>query len=112
MTFNYSSLIPSAIEPGRFLWEVIDDTMWPKFKQGEYAFIEPGRAPMPGDDVLVRMTTGETVLMQLLARDCDLIMTRYGDRQILRVKPHDVDWMLFVLTVFPARCIAPHVLVH
>lgn len=42
----------------------------PRVKSGEHLIVEPSAEPLPGDDVLLKLISGEQMLMQLLyARD-------------------------------------------
>lgn len=38
----------------------------PRVKSGEYLIIEPSTKPMPGDDVFVKLASGELMVLQLL----------------------------------------------
>jgi hypothetical protein len=55
--------------------------MRPRIKSGECIVVEPGGSPVPGDDVLVRLVSGEYMLMQLLyARDREFTLGNLNEK--------------------------------
>ncbi len=53
----------------------------PRVKSGEFIVVEPGVSPVPGDDVLVRLVSGEYMLMQLLyARDGEFTLGNINEK--------------------------------
>jgi phage repressor protein C with HTH and peptisase S24 domain len=57
----------ATTDPHAFLTPVVGTSMVPKFNPGEFVFVEPGTPAEPGDDVLVRLATGETIIKQLVS---------------------------------------------
>jgi phage repressor protein C with HTH and peptisase S24 domain len=45
---------------------VIGDAMYPRIKSGEYVVVEPGHASAPGDDVMVTLKDGRTMVREFL----------------------------------------------
>ena len=84
-------------DPCAFLTPVIGTSMVPVYNPGDFAFVEPGTEIDLGDDVLVRLKTGETMLKRLLVRRPDGIqLGSYGEPGTLYFKPEEITWMYYV----------------
>ena len=84
-------------DPHAFLTPVIGTSMVPVYNPGDFAFVEPSTEVDLGDDVLVRLTTGETMLKQLRVRREDGIqLGSYGEPGTLYFKPNEITWMYYV----------------
>lgn len=86
-----------------FVVPVRDDSMWPRYKPGEYALVEPSIAPEIGDDVLVRLTTGETMIRRLLSRDGGNQLGSLKTDDVLIAFPDDIASMHYVAHQVPAH---------
>jgi phage repressor protein C with HTH and peptisase S24 domain len=85
-----------------FACRVVGDSMWPKYKQGDYCVMLPNKQPEIEDEVLVRLVTGETLLKRLLGRRGVVRLGSYNDPEVLTYDPDQIVWMYFVLAPFPA----------
>lgn len=84
-------------DPYAFLTPVIGTSMVPVYNPGDFAFVEPGTEIDLGDDVLVRLNTGETMLKRLLVRRSDGIqLGSYGEPGTLYFRPEEITWMYYV----------------
>ncbi|WP_197067589.1 helix-turn-helix transcriptional regulator [Cupriavidus sp. SHE] len=84
-------------DPHAFLTPIIGTSMAPVYNPGDFAFVEPGTEVDLGDDVLVRLKTGETLLKRLLVRRADgLQLGSYGEPGTLFFKPDEITWMYYV----------------
>jgi len=84
-------------DPHAFLTSVIGTSMAPVYNPGDFAFVEPGVEVDLGDDVLVRLATGETMLKRLLVRRDDGIqLGSYGEPGTLFFRPDEITWMYYV----------------
>jgi len=84
-------------DPYAFLTPVIGTSMVPVYNPGDFAFVEPGTEVDLGDDVLVRLNTGETLLKRLLVRRPDgMQLGSYGEPGTLYFKPDEITWMYYV----------------
>lgn len=84
-------------DPHAFLTPVIGTSMVPVYNPGDFAFVEPSTEVDLGDDVLVRLNTGETMLKQLrVRRDNGIQLGSYGEPGTLYFKPDEITWMYYV----------------
>lgn len=84
-------------DPCAFLTPVIGTSMVPVYNPGDFAFVEPETEIDLGDDVLVRLNTGETMLKRLLVRRPDGIqLGSYGEPGTLYFRPDEITWMYYV----------------
>jgi phage repressor protein C with HTH and peptisase S24 domain len=103
-TDEYAEL--ATIDPHAFLTPVVGTSMVPRFNPGEFAFVEPGTEPEPGDDVLVRLITGETLLKKLTGRRGGAVeLYSYNEREQgpMFFKDMEISWMYYVGHPVPAR---------
>lgn len=99
---NWSHIMADA-DFTEYLFEVLDESMWPRFKQGEYAVVEPWIAPLLNDDVLVRLRNGETLIRRLLSDDSRKVrLGTWGTAGDLVLLPDDIVWMHHVSGFRPA----------
>lgn len=61
---------------GAYAVNVVGDSMEPAFRQGHLAYVDPSKAPRPGDDVVVIQKTGEWFVKQLMRRTARAIIAR------------------------------------
>ncbi|WP_171518235.1 helix-turn-helix transcriptional regulator [Cupriavidus necator] len=84
-------------DPYAFLTPVIGTSMAPVYNPGDFAFVEPGTEVDLGDDVLVRLATGETMLKRLLVRRGEGVqLGSYGEPGTLFFKPEEITWIYYV----------------
>lgn len=84
-------------DPSAFLTPVIGTSMAPVYNPGDFAFVEPGTEIDLGDDVLVRLQTGETMLKRLLVRRSEGIqLGSHSEPGTLFFKPEEITWMYYV----------------
>lgn len=100
-TDRYAELATS--DPNAFLTPIIGDSMSPRYNAGEFALIEPSTEPELEDDVLVRLTTGETMLKRLLARRGGIRLGSYNEPEIRTFQPEEISWMYYSAHPVPAR---------
>lgn len=106
-TDEYADLATS--DEHAFLVPVVGASMTPRFQPGEFALVEPSTAPELEDDVLVRLTTGETLIKRLLSRRDGIRLGSWNDPAVLNLKEADVDWMYYIAHPVPARKIKSRV---
>lgn len=93
----------ASSDPSAFLCEVEGTSMMERYSPGEFALVEPNTPIQAGDDVLVRLTTGETMLKRL-----DVIQSGYrlrslnGGEQFFFHEPQ-VSWVYYVAHPVPRR---------
>jgi phage repressor protein C with HTH and peptisase S24 domain len=93
-------------DPHAFLTPVVGLSMVPRFNPGEFAFVEPGTEPEAGDDVLVRLVTGETLIKKLASKRGGVVeLQSYNEREQgpLFYKPEEISWMYYIAHPVPAR---------
>lgn len=90
-------------DPHAFITEVTGDSMIPRYNPSEYALVEPGTEPEIEDDVLVRLSTGHTMIKRLLSKRGGYRLGSYNDAAVLHYKAEDVTWMYYVAYPVPAR---------
>lgn len=100
-TDEYSEIATS--DPHAFLVPIVGDTMVPRYNPGEFALVEPATEPELEDDVLVRLTTGETMLKRLLARRGGIRLGSYAVQDVQTYRPEEISWMYYVAHPVPAR---------
>lgn len=101
VTDEYAELASS--DPRAFICPVVGDSMFPRFMPGEYVLVQPGRAPEIEDTVLVRLSTGETMLKRLLSRrDSNVRLGSWNDPTILNFREEEVSWIYTVAHAVPA----------
>lgn len=89
-----------------FLTPVVGTSMSPRFNPGEFAFVEPGTEVEVGDDVLVRLTGGETMIKKLTSRRGGTIeLYSYNEREqgSLFFKADNISWMYYIAHPVPSR---------
>lgn len=101
--FNeYAEVISS--DPHAFIVRVVGTSMVPKFTPGAYALVEPGTEPDIEDDVLVRLTNGQTMIKQLLSRRGHVRLGSYNKaHETLEYTKDEITWMYYVAYPVPAR---------
>lgn len=90
-------------DPKAFIVEVIGPSMAPRYNPGEFALVEPGTEPDIEDDVLIRLTSGQTMIKRLLSRRAGYRFGSYNDPEILTFQDSDVSWVYYVAHPVPAR---------
>lgn len=93
----------STTDEHAFACRVVGDSMVPRYMPGEFALVEPGTPPELEDDVLVRLTTGETMLKRLLSRRSGIRLGSYNGSEILTFTEEQVSWMYYVAHPIPAK---------
>ena len=87
-----------------FVVQVTDDSMWPKYTPGEYALVEPDSIPDVGDDVLVRLVTGETLIKTLAARSPDGVrLSSYNSTDVRFYAHEEIRLMYWVPFPIPQK---------
>lgn len=93
----------ASSDPHAFLAEVVGPSMIPRFNPGEFALVEPETEPDIEDDVLVRLTSGETLLKRLLSRRGGLRLGSYNDPDTFFLHPGEYTWCYYVAHPVPRR---------
>lgn len=93
----------ASADPHAFLVSVVGTSMVPRYNPGEYALVEPGTEPDLEDDVLVRLTSGETMLKRLLSRRAGYRFGSYNDQGVLQYTNEEIVWVYYVAHPVPAR---------
>jgi phage repressor protein C with HTH and peptisase S24 domain len=83
-------------DPHAFLCPIIGTSMAPVYNPGDFAFVEPGTEVELGDDVLVRLTAGGTMLKQLRSLRNGVQLGSYNEPGTLFFKPEEIAWMYYV----------------
>lgn len=74
--FDYLPRPKGLTDPNAYAVEIRGDSMFPRFKDGERVLVSPQAEARPGNDVIVRLTSGEVVCKTLqLSRDRQLLLT-------------------------------------
>lgn len=84
-----------------FLVKVVGQSMFPAFKSGHFALIRPGAPIEVNDEVLVRLTTGQSLLKILKGRRGDIWLGSYNDAEELNFRPDEVTWMYRAVYAIP-----------
>ncbi len=92
-----------STDPHAFIIRVVGTSMVPKFSPGDYALIEPGTDPDIEDDVLVRLSDGQTLIKRLLSRRGAIRLGSYNDTAVLTYEKDEVTWLYYVAYPVPAR---------
>ncbi len=79
-----------------FLTPIVGTSMSPVYNPGDFAFVEPSTPVEAGDDVLVRLTTGETMLKRLRSCHNGIQLESYNEPGTLFFAPEEVSWMYYV----------------
>lgn len=98
---------PPILESRRDVYAVYisGHSMEPRFEPGDPVIVDPKRAPKPGDDVIVQLTTdGETVataLIKRLVRQSSnyVELRQYNPPKVFRVDRERVKWLHRVLSM-------------
>jgi len=96
----------ASADPQAFLTPVIGRSMVPRFNPGEFAFVEPGTAPEPGDDVLVRLSSGGTMIKRLVSTRggmIELYSYNEAEQEPLFFRAEEITWMYYIAHPVPAR---------
>lgn len=86
-----------------FVVRVHGDSMYPKYAAGDYALVEPSEPSELGDDVLVRLASGETLLKRLLSTRGGVRLGSYNTQEVMTFRPEEITWMYYVAHPIPAR---------
>lgn len=103
-TDEYAEL--ATTDTHAFLTPVVGTSMVPKFNPGDFVFVEPGTVPEPGDDVLVRLVSGETLIKKLTStRGGVMELYSYNEREQgpMFFKAEDISWMYYIAHYVQAR---------
>jgi phage repressor protein C with HTH and peptisase S24 domain len=106
-TNEYAEVV--STDPHAFIIKVVGTSMVPKFTPGDFALVEPGTEPDIEDDVLVRLTNGQTMLKRLLSRRGHIRLGSYNDPAVLTFERNEVVWTYYVAYPVPARKIKSRV---
>lgn len=91
-----------------FIVQVDTDAMSPRFEPGDYVLVEPSTAVEIEDDVVVKLTNGETLLRRLVSRRAGLRLSSVNERvPPITVSDDEVLWMFHVAHSVSARKIKP-----
>lgn len=93
----------ASADPHCFLIKVVGLSMVPRYNPDEYALVEPGTSPELEDDVLVRLTDGQTLLKKLLSRRGGIKLGSYNDAATHFYEHDQVVWMYYVAHPVPSR---------
>ncbi|MFM0256071.1 S24 family peptidase [Paraburkholderia sediminicola] len=92
----------ATTDPQAFICPVVGDSMYPRFMPGEYVLVEPGTPPQIEGTVLVRLTTGETILKRLLSRrDAHVRLGSWNDPIVHTFRESEITWMYYVAHAVP-----------
>lgn len=90
-------------DPHAFLIGVDGHSMVPRYNPSEYALVEPGTPPELEDDVLVRLSTGQTMLKRLLSKRDGWKFGSYNSTEVLFYEAAEVTWVYYVAHPVPRR---------
>lgn len=90
-------------DPHAFLVSVSNTSMVPRYNPGEFALVEPGTEPELEDDVLVRLSDGQTMLKRLLSRRSGWRFGSYNTQEVLHFGTDEVTWVYYVAHPVPRR---------
>jgi len=92
----------ATIDPHAYICPVVGDSMYPRFMPGEYVLVEPGTEPQIEGTVLIRLTSGKTMLKRLLShRDGHVRLGSWNDPIIHTFRDDEVTWMHYVAHSVP-----------
>lgn len=100
-TDKYAEVATS--DPHAFLTPIVGTSMAPRYNPGEFALVEPATDPELEDDVLVRLTTGETMLKRLVSRRGGVQLASYNEPGTMLYDEAEITWMYYVAHPVPAR---------
>jgi phage repressor protein C with HTH and peptisase S24 domain len=107
-TNDYAEVV--STDPHAFIVRVVGSSMIPKYTPGDYALVEPGTDPDIEDDVLVRISNGQTMIKRLLSRRGGYVrLGSYNNNEVLIYEKDEVTWMYYVAYPVPARKIKSRV---
>ncbi|KVC81418.1 hypothetical protein WI75_08715 [Burkholderia ubonensis] len=95
-------------DPHAFLTPVVGTSMVPRYNPGEFAFVSPALEPQAGDDVLVRLHTGQTLIKKLTSTRGGVVeLYSYNEREQgpLFFRLDEITWMYYIGYPVPARMI-------
>lgn len=101
-TGEYGDGIASS-DPYAFLAEVDGPSMIPKYTPGNFALVEPSTDVDIEDDVLVRLSTGETMLKRLASRRNGYAFASYNDTVVRYCRVDEVEWIYYVVCPIPRK---------
>lgn len=90
-------------DPQAFLVRVEGASMWPKYEPGNFALVEPNTPPEVEDVVLVRLTTGETMIKRLLSQRNGYVFGSFNEQVRLEYPPEAISWMYYVAHEVPRK---------
>jgi phage repressor protein C with HTH and peptisase S24 domain len=99
----------ASTDPHAFIVRVVGTSMVPKYTPGDYALVEPGTDPDIEDDVLIRLSNGQTMIKRLLSRRGAIRLGSYNETEILTFSKEEVTWMYYIAYPVPARKIKSRV---
>lgn len=88
--------VQATDDPLAFLTPIVGTSMSPVYNPGDFAFVEPSTQVEAGDDVLVRLTSGETILKRLRSAHNGVQLESYNEPGTLFFSPDQVSWMYYV----------------
>lgn len=92
----------ATTDPQAFICPVVGDSMYPRFMPGEYVLVEPNTTPQIGGTVLVRLSTGETMLKRLEHRAAGHIrLASWNDPVQHTFREDQISWMYYVAHSVP-----------
>lgn len=90
-------------DPHAFLVAVEGNSMFPRYSPGEFALVEPGTEPDLEDDVLVRLSTGSTMIKRLLSRRSGWRFGSFNSPEVLTYSAQEVTWVYYIAHPVPRR---------
>lgn len=86
------------------------DSMRPRIKNGEYVVVEPNRAPVPGDEVVVRSDDGRVMVKEwLYTRDGVVSLGSVNESHpIVRIPQFEVQKMHYVAGIAKSELFNPN----
>lgn len=98
---DYADIYSS--DPKAFAVQVDGNSMFPRFRNGEYALVEPDTAPEVEDDVLVKITDGKVMLKRLISLRGGVTLGSYNDQNIYTFPHEEIVWLYYVAYSIPRR---------
>lgn len=93
----------ATTDPQAFLVRVEGPSMIPRYNPGEFALVEPGTTPDLEDDVLVRLSTGQTMIKRLLSRRDGYLFGSYNAQETQHFTEAEVSWIYYIAHPVPRR---------
>lgn len=93
----------STSDPHAFLAAVVGTSMVPRYNPGEFALVEPSSTVDIEDDVLVRLTNGQTMIKKLVSMRDGWRFSSYNDLTQLYFTPAEVTWVYYVAHFVPRK---------